>query len=507
MYKLVRNWWISGLLILGLIALYFLLRLPNLTLQPIFADEAIYIRWAQIMKSEPTLRFISLTDGKTPLFMWMMTGMFKFIKDPLLAGRMLSVIFGCLGMLGVVVLGWQFFNRRVGLLAGFLAVIAPMTLFFDRMALVDSTLAAFGIWSLVLALFLARKPTFREASILGYLLGAALLVKTPAMFNFISLPTTILFPGLLFSKNKYYRLKVLAGWVLAFGIAMVMYNALRLGPGFVSLSARNQDYIHPLSRLIDYPFDPLIPHLRDMMDWFPNMLTWPIFLLSLIGIVFALVKRNWIAIIVVLWAVIPFLIKCEFLKTFTARYILEAILPMIILAAFAMDSLIVLLARKKQLVGLVVGLLVVTPLAVQYDWLLTHSPEKAPLPREERRGYFEDWTAGYGLSEMAQFFQQQAAEKPIVVGTSGAFGTLPDGLWIYLDKEQDIVILPGGNQPTEQLYAAAKKSPTYFVANRNRFISVPSSLRLIREYPKAVGPELPADAMVVYEVLPENVQK
>ena len=89
---------VLGLLI---VILYFFLRLPNLTLQPIFADEAIYIRWAQVMKSEPTLRFLPLTDGKAPLFMWIMMPMFKIfdsdligVDDPLFAGRFLSVLSG-----------------------------------------------------------------------------------------------------------------------------------------------------------------------------------------------------------------------------------------------------------------------------------------------------------------------------------------------------------------------------------------------------------------------------
>jgi len=52
------------ILILAVLAIgYFILRLPNLTLQPIFADEAIYIRWAQVMRAESTLRFLPLSDG------------------------------------------------------------------------------------------------------------------------------------------------------------------------------------------------------------------------------------------------------------------------------------------------------------------------------------------------------------------------------------------------------------------------------------------------------------
>ena len=81
-------------ILLILSVLYLILRLPNLTLQPIFADEAIYIRWAQVMRAESTLRFLPLSDGKTPFFMWAMIPLFKFFHDPLLAGRFLSVISG-----------------------------------------------------------------------------------------------------------------------------------------------------------------------------------------------------------------------------------------------------------------------------------------------------------------------------------------------------------------------------------------------------------------------------
>ena len=55
-------------LYLGIILVfYFLSRLINLNSLPVFGDEAIYVRWAQIIKSVDTLRFIPLTDGKQPL--------------------------------------------------------------------------------------------------------------------------------------------------------------------------------------------------------------------------------------------------------------------------------------------------------------------------------------------------------------------------------------------------------------------------------------------------------
>ncbi len=132
------------LLLFVLSALYFILRLPNLTLQPIFVDEAIYIRWAQIMKAEPTMRFLSLADGKTPLFMWLMIPFFKVFNDPLMAGRFLSVLSGYFTFLGVVFLGWKFFDKKTALWTALLIAITPFVVFFDRMSLVDSMLSAFS---------------------------------------------------------------------------------------------------------------------------------------------------------------------------------------------------------------------------------------------------------------------------------------------------------------------------------------------------------------------------
>ena len=167
------------LVIAGLVALYFILRLPNLTLQPIFADEAIYIRWAQVMRAEPTLRFLPLFDGKTPLFMWIMIPFLKFVQDPLLAGRLLSVVSGFFTLMGVFFLSKKVFNIRTAFWASLLYVITPYTVFFDRMALVDSMLSGFTIWVVYFAIWLVTSLRLDIAMILGYVLGGAILTKTP----------------------------------------------------------------------------------------------------------------------------------------------------------------------------------------------------------------------------------------------------------------------------------------------------------------------------------------
>ena len=61
-----------------ILAVYAWTRFANLTALPIFTDEAIYIRWSQIGAQDANWRFISLTDGKQPMFTWIMMILLRF---------------------------------------------------------------------------------------------------------------------------------------------------------------------------------------------------------------------------------------------------------------------------------------------------------------------------------------------------------------------------------------------------------------------------------------------
>jgi len=101
----IKNKTVTIYLSLSIISfVYFFTRLQNLTSIPVFCDEAIYIRWAQIIKNVETLRFIPLTDGKQPLFMWLLAfGPLRFISDPLVAGRLVSIFSGWITMLALFI--------------------------------------------------------------------------------------------------------------------------------------------------------------------------------------------------------------------------------------------------------------------------------------------------------------------------------------------------------------------------------------------------------------------
>ena len=129
------------LLVFGLTRLY------NLDLVPIFADEAIYIRWAQLLAFDWRHLFVPLTDGKTPLFMWLLAPLLRLNFDPLLTGRVLSALSGLGTVVGVYFLAKKLFEEKTARLAAGLALFQPFLLFYDRMSLTDSLLTALIIWS------------------------------------------------------------------------------------------------------------------------------------------------------------------------------------------------------------------------------------------------------------------------------------------------------------------------------------------------------------------------
>ena len=86
-------------IILAISGLYFVTRLIALTSLPVFADEAIYIRWAQLLNQDQAYLFFSINDGKPPLFIWLTALALNFGTNPLWQARLVSVMIGWLQLI------------------------------------------------------------------------------------------------------------------------------------------------------------------------------------------------------------------------------------------------------------------------------------------------------------------------------------------------------------------------------------------------------------------------
>lgn len=508
--KLKTEWIWFGILGTGILILALFLRTFNLFSIPIFADEAIYIRWAQVMRAESTLRFLPLSDGKQPLFMWVIIPFLKVFIDPLVAGRMVSVFSGVGTMVGILFLTERLSRSRyIALTASFLYAISPFSVFFDRMALVDSMLSMFGVWSLYFAVLTAQELRLDTAILTGFALGGGWLTKSPGLFFLLMLPAA----GLLVSwgrglKEKLvYAVKLFSLWLVSWGISIALYNILRLGPNFHMIGIRNKDYVFSFQEASRHPLDPFQSHISEIINWFLLLLPVSIFLVALLGILFSF-KVYWrIVLMLLAWIVFPLLVQSEFAKVFTARYVLFILPPIFVLAAMAFIP--VFKKFSKKLIALF--LIIISVPAFWFDYLLLTNPNKALLPPNERSGYLEVWTAGTGINEVANYIKNQKSklenrDRGIVVGTEGFFGTLPDGLQIYIEDIPGVTVIGVGitlSDVHKSLIEAKKAgNKVYLVVNSTRFKGDADKLglKLINSYLKAQRPDGTQESLLFFEV-------
>lgn len=210
-------------------------------------------------------------------------------------------------------------------------------------------------------------------------------------------------------------------------------------------------------------------------------------------------------VLLLVWLLSPLLVQAEYAKVFTARYILFSVPLLLVLAGLGIFIIFDWIGKFRWLKGLVFLVLMAWPLC--FDSLLLTNPQKVPLPRREKSGYFEEWTSGYGIKEVADYLKIEAQKGRILVGTEGFFGTLPDGLQIYLEKIPNITIIGVGypiTQIPKPLTNSLADNRVFLLVNDSRLnLTEPElqKMKLIAAYPKAVKSDGSQERLMFYEIL------
>ncbi|MEM4230352.1 MAG: glycosyltransferase family 39 protein [Candidatus Pacearchaeota archaeon] len=469
---------------------YFFLRLYNIMSLPIFTDEAIYTRWSQIARYDANWRFISLTDGKQPLFVWLDMVLMRFIPDPLLAGRLVSVLAGFFSMVGLFFLGREVFkNKWIGVISSGVYIIYPFALVYDRMALYDSLVGVFTVWGLYLGILLVRKLRLDIALILGMVTGAGVLTKTSGFFNLYLSPFFLI----LFDWSKKERVKRFIKWlslvVLAIFLTYGYYSVLRLSPFFHIISEKNTIFVYPFHDWLGHPFTFFFGNIKGISDWFITYITWPFFML--IGISFFVPKFTKEKILLFLWFILPFTALALFGRVLYPRFIFFMTLSLLPLIAFTIYQIYVRV-KNKYLFAII--LLLVSFLSFRADYYIVSDFAQAPIPEADLGQYINDWPAGGGIKEAIAHLEDEAKKGKIYIASLGTFGSLPTySVEIYLGDNKNVDkrgIFPVPTVVPKDLMEKAKKMPVYVLISNQREFEEASKywpLKLISEYKKGKG--------------------
>lgn len=458
------------LIVFAVLTLIFVLsRLTNLLAMPIFTDEAIYLWWAKIGLLDNSQRFISLTDGKQPLLIWMFTLAMKITPDPLLAGRLVSTLCGFFGFIGMFFAGREIFrSMRIGLWSAFFYLVSPFFLLYDRLALYDSLVAAFTVWSIYLIVLLVRFIRLDIALILGAVLGGGMLTKSNALSNIL-----LLLPSVVLARYDFFTRKFFLKWLffsgLAVAISLVMYNFLRLSPWFYIIARKNQEFIYYPLDWIKHPFQYFLPNLEGLTKWLLGYLTVPVAFVIFLGLL--LPKAFWREKIFLFWAFLaPFIGLALFGKVLFPRFLLFMTVPLYLLAAWTVDYFLSI--TKNKIASLFLLLLLIQPLLLT-DFKLIFDPKEANIPKSDRDQYFDDWPSGYGVNEVREYLRSEMDQNSIYVATEGTFGLFPAALELYFVGDPRIELRgywPVNEDTINMLTNKAREKKTFIIFKETRVV-------------------------------------
>ena len=285
---------------------------------------------------------------------------------------------------------------------------------------------------------MAKEPRLDTAMLNGFVIGLALITKSSGNFYLYLLPVSLL----LFNFKQSKAFKKIIKWVffslITFILSQLIYNSLRLSPLFYIIERKNYEFIRTFNEVSSDPLLFVFSNFKNMVLWLAIYTSPPLFIIFIACLFYAFFKKELRLIYLTLLIFAPFFAEVFFNKVLYARFMLFYFPYLIILIAFF--TVFILEKYKKYTnISLAVFLLMLSVPAFTSYKLLT-DPARANIPEGDSNQYFNDWPAGYGISEIVGIIKQDSQKTPVHVATEGTFGLMPFALNIYFFENKFIIL-------------------------------------------------------------------
>lgn len=466
--------------------IYFFTRLYHLMDFPIFNDEAIYARWAQLAYRDPGEQFISLTDGKQPLFIWISLPMVHLFINPLLATRLASVVMGCLSVIGIGTLTFLLTkNKWSAYSASVLYTLYPFALILDRMGLYESLLGAITIWTLIVGIWLVAHPSLGISFIFAHVLALGLLTKTTAAAHILLSPLFLLTTH----SKTVSRFRLASFIALSIVLSLCYSSVLFLAPHIQSLFELQGIYSYTADELKSINVTSVFTtNIQATTPWLTTYLTLPFIVLAGFGMTRTTVSYK-VKLFLAVWAIAPFIGINIVGKMLYPRYLFHMTLPLIPLAAHGFIHTISTQKPRIKIAGILVTIALMIHWVTNDILILTNMP-RTFIPFRDREQYINGWPSGAGLKEIIAYLSAESVDKQIVVYSEGIYGSLPTTtLAIYLGDNPNVIVKPIDSIPSvlpDEVIKSAGEKPTYVLINKNQTIPDRPAEKIL-EFQKGTG--------------------
>lgn len=513
-----KHWFVGAVVLYGVSRFFALLSLP------VFADESIYIRWAQLMLHDKAYLFFSMNDGKPPLFIWILGLALQLPAHPLFLARAVSVIVGFLQLFASDRLTRAAGGKLIARVATAVYVIlSPFWFFHHRMALMDALLTLFitiTAWGL---LRITQESSFKKSfvwiMVSGFSWGLALWTKIPALFLapwFFIVALWSLWQKWTQEKERT-RKDILPFFSIAMSgaLGLLVFLILKTQPNFGTLFSRGGDFSFSISEILAGQWRTSLDNVGRLINWTSNYARPEA--LSLAVIVPFIVARKKRGTILVLW--LGGLVFCAPLlligRTLHPRYFLPLMAFLTPLVALGVEEAWRFMQKSDEdsWFGKIAGYLLLGFFLIgslRFLFFSYFDPNQTPFVLADRSQYLTEWSSGHGIQEVRDLIirQVQSGERLTVV-TEGSFGTLPDALLLEFDRRPEIQYLrieglaqyPVKFLP-DWVLVDAEKHPTWLVVNEHRLEMSQENLELIGRFPRPYG----APDLLLFSIKPLQKQ-
>lgn len=473
-----------------LILFFLITRLINLDKLPIFNDEAIYLDWGWKEIHYKGELYFSLFDGKQPMLMWVF-GIFQNVfKDPLIAGRVVSVITGFITLIGIYLISRKIFNPRIAYLSSLLYVLIPIFIFFDRQALMESTMSTVGVWLFFFFILNISNPRKIYGLLSGILVGVGLFVKSNA-FLFVVAFVAVSFYAIYNSNKSKFKLEFFVSQIIGIIASFIVLYPLTSQRDFGKIIEMNSRYAYSLSEILGNFQQILLINLRstsEILLWYLN----PIFLiLVILGLLFLVKDKIKYADYLIIWIISTLSVFLLFTKNSSPRYIVSILPLLTLLIGFGINKLWETNKKYGALpaIGLYMTLylaytLVISP--ISYFYIMGRL-----TPNHSIQEYVQGWTSGYGVKNAYELVARVSEKEQIKVVVRSDSGNPESAIFAYTNGNENIITsyLDFDCNNSKAVFRGEEKLPAYFITRGLQFEGREKCLKEIKKFYKPYGNE------------------
>jgi len=464
---------------------------------PIFGDEAIYLRWAQLIRAGHW--WVSLVDPKPPLHFWLIAGVFGWTRDPLLASRFISVFCGVASVPALALVceevrlllrGAGPSGRILGLLTIVLMIFCPFVAFYQRLGTADALFMMEMLYSVWLALLWGRLAAggkgWAAAIGLGVAMGAGMMTRQGLSYLLWAMPVvTFLLHGgakkwrpLLRAILQLLVAAVIAGALWApYLVAQFDRFAAERGGAARELKTRilYQDQFTSgddsrVSVILHNAQSVFIPTWKDgepVTGWLYLYLTPPVYAAGVAGLIWLGVRRQWkILALLLVWIGLMLGAPTVLGTVLRSRYIVAGVPPLLLAASFFVAEMLGLaLSLRRTAIGwLLTGLLFAGLLILPIRQIAKQGTTwwTQTLTQEDRFQHITGWTAGLATMKAIDFVRHFVPRAPaggVVVLTNDGWGTPADAEWVYLANVPKVTLYYTNHKANYPLLMPAPNAP------------------------------------------------